>query len=1059
MKGKLVNKILAIALSAAMAVTALPQTNAWATETEEIQITEGDTIATDVPEQTEADVDSADAESEACQEGDIDVQTAVSENQLPVEIVPDESAVEDETNDNISAETVGDGSKENPYVIKEGEETELTFAVRSEDDYCESVYISFTPSKTGIYTYSFDGADVAYENNLYCSAGLEPLVFAGQNYIYCLENYGNKSNLNITIKFLLEKECLVGEKMTIDAEKNKNASIVMKGNTVYPVTFSKPGNYVITAMDSTKKQSVKLYNELLKKEYTDVGDTNEITDIAVTKEEIYYFYSEEDNVLNAAYSEYDVVQEGYNDNVPEIARGCYFSFTPSETAIYYLDAFFLSGTNQRLSLLEKGKEYILGSDYSPGNEVETYPIIWKLKQGTNELSLGENQVSDAKVSQYTYACDEDVDIYFAFPTDVKYRLIIQNDNQTEIIDESVDVASCKKGDILHILIYNKNMQTDNFYAKKLVFQSEASMININEENIISSGTSDKIYFYMLPNDLEFGVYDITISNITENTKFGLYREKEYYDLRKFFTITKNTFSRIDMNTYQYLAITEPDSTKVSYTVTIKKKELPQISVGSSTIDISNGSSYYEFSVEESGYYQIYGYNSTETDYYIISDIIDEDGDSCLIESTSSYDQPVYCYFEKEKKYVFCFEDVFKKDNRSITISDLDEIKCSETNSSTWIYFKDNQYEVINKFIAPETGYVILDYSDSSIVNTRVFSYDSQNGYEQHDLVKKGETYYISLYRNKLEGNYKYIKLKIDTVTYKNEQAAAAAVEMIKAIGTVTLEKKAAIDEARAAYDALTDSAKKCVSAADLKILTDAETTYAKLVAQKAAAEAEAAKKAAEETAAKAAAEEAAKKAAAEAAAAEAAKKEAVGAENVVGDATYVIAENQTVIFKAPSKKDATSVKIPETIQINGKDFAVTEIAADAFKNNKKLTKVTMPKNIKVIGKNAFQNCSALKTVTIGSSVTTIGDGAFQGCSRLTKVTIPAKVTKIGKNAFYNCKKLKTVTVKTSSIKTVGKSAFKNIAKNATIKVSKKKLAAYKKLLKKSGIGSKVKVTK
>ena len=70
-------------------------------------------------------------------------------------------------------------------------------------------------------------------------------------------------------------------------------------------------------------------------------------------------------------------------------------------------------------------------------------------------------------------------------------------------------------------------------------------------------------------------------------------------------------------------------------------------------------------------------------------------------------------------------------------------------------------------------------------------------------------------------------------------AAAAAVAKINAIGKVeyTDESKAKIDEARAAYDALTDEQKAKVTADQLKVLTDAETEYARL---KAAAEKDAA---------------------------------------------------------------------------------------------------------------------------------------------------------------------------------------------------------------------------
>ena len=75
-------------------------------------------------------------------------------------------------------------------------------------------------------------------------------------------------------------------------------------------------------------------------------------------------------------------------------------------------------------------------------------------------------------------------------------------------------------------------------------------------------------------------------------------------------------------------------------------------------------------------------------------------------------------------------------------------------------------------------------------------------------------------------------------------AAAAAVAKINAIGKVeyTDESKAKIDEARAAYDALTDDQKAKVTADQLKVLTDAETEYARLeaAAEKAAADQDAA---------------------------------------------------------------------------------------------------------------------------------------------------------------------------------------------------------------------------
>ncbi len=65
-----------------------------------------------------------------------------------------------------------------------------------------------------------------------------------------------------------------------------------------------------------------------------------------------------------------------------------------------------------------------------------------------------------------------------------------------------------------------------------------------------------------------------------------------------------------------------------------------------------------------------------------------------------------------------------------------------------------------------------------------------------------------------------------------------------------------------------------------------------------------------------------------------------------------------------------------------------------------------------------------------------------------------KVTQIAKGAFKNCKKLKKLSILTTSLKKVGKNSFKGVKKNIKIKVPKKKLKKYKKLLKKKATGLK-----
>ena len=130
--------------------------------------------------------------------------------------------------------------------------------------------------------------------------------------------------------------------------------------------------------------------------------------------------------------------------------------------------------------------------------------------------------------------------------------------------------------------------------------------------------------------------------------------------------------------------------------------------------------------------------------------------------------------------------------------------------------------------------------------------------------------------------------------------------------------------------------------------------------------------------------------------------------------TSAAEKNPTVVYKG-SKKQKASVTIPDTVTIDKVTYKVTLIAANAFKNNKKLKKV-------VIGKN---------------------------------------VTKIGKKAFYGCSKLKNITVKTTKLtkKNVGSQAFKGIYKKAAFKVSKKKIRSYRKIFRARGAAKTTKVTK
>ena len=132
-------------------------------------------------------------------------------------------------------------------------------------------------------------------------------------------------------------------------------------------------------------------------------------------------------------------------------------------------------------------------------------------------------------------------------------------------------------------------------------------------------------------------------------------------------------------------------------------------------------------------------------------------------------------------------------------------------------------------------------------------------------------------------------------------------------------------------------------------------------------------------------------------------------------AAYKVMANNTVQYTKVTSKKAKIVKVPSTITVNGVKCQVTSIAPKAMKGNKKLTKVVIPASVRTIGAQAFAGCKNLKNITIQTPY-------------LTK-------------------------------KSVGAKAFKGISDKAVIKVPKKQLKVYQKLLKTKGVSKKVKIKK
>lgn len=149
-------------------------------------------------------------------------------------------------------------------------------------------------------------------------------------------------------------------------------------------------------------------------------------------------------------------------------------------------------------------------------------------------------------------------------------------------------------------------------------------------------------------------------------------------------------------------------------------------------------------------------------------------------------------------------------------------------------------------------------------------------------------------------------------------------------------------------------------------------------------------------------------------------------------------KNPTVEYKKTDDIVGGNVKIKSSVKVLGITYKITAIAANTFKNNKKITSVTVGNNVTSIGKSAFEKCAKLKSVTLSKNVESIGKNAFKGCKKLKKITI--KSTKLDADG-------------------VKKGAFSGISKKVVVKVPKSKYSSYKKLLRAKGLNKKVKIKK
>ena len=139
--------------------------------------------------------------------------------------------------------------------------------------------------------------------------------------------------------------------------------------------------------------------------------------------------------------------------------------------------------------------------------------------------------------------------------------------------------------------------------------------------------------------------------------------------------------------------------------------------------------------------------------------------------------------------------------------------------------------------------------------------------------------------------------------------------------------------------------------------------------------------------------------------------------------TFTPTQTGETTCKVSNCSSATGdVVIPAFINLDGDTCLVTEIAENAFKDNKNITSVKISDTVQKIGGWAFAYCDNLTSVVISDSVTNIDYAVFAYCPSLTSVVIGKGVTKLSAAAFYLCSNLTNITIH-SGVTEIGKGTF------------------------------------
>jgi len=147
----------------------------------------------------------------------------------------------------------------------------------------------------------------------------------------------------------------------------------------------------------------------------------------------------------------------------------------------------------------------------------------------------------------------------------------------------------------------------------------------------------------------------------------------------------------------------------------------------------------------------------------------------------------------------------------------------------------------------------------------------------------------------------------------------------------------------------------------------------------------------------------------------------------------------------PAEQLTGEVTLPSTVEYDGTNFVITQIAENAFEGYTGITEMTIPATIStieeeafkgctslraintpqplsVIEKYAFEDCAALEEFSLEASISTLGEGCFRNCTALTEVIFPTSLNSISAKAYEGCTGIETLFIDRTML-SIGSRAF------------------------------------